>query len=114
MAIKDEVKSHGISALVLTWLPLIPVFMFIGKPLIVDALAEDLTSSVQQQIAPVKSAFITLIDREIRDLTFQVSKMEFAKVNDEEWNAFNEQELTNLKLALSEAKEAKQELKGEV
>lgn len=113
MATKEQLKNHGISSLVLTWLPLIPIFFFIAKPLIVDALAEDLTSSVQQQVAPIKGAFITLIDREIRDLTFQVSKMEFAKENDEEWNAFNEQELTNLKLALAEAKEAKEELKGE-
>ena len=92
----------------LAYLPLIPVFWFIAKPLITDALAEDLTSSVQQQVAPIKGAFVTLLDREIRELTFEISKMEFAKENDEEWSAFNEQELTNMKLALAEAEEAKQ------
>jgi hypothetical protein len=103
-------KKLSVAAL-LAYLPLIPVFWFVAKPLITDALAEDLTSSVQQQVAPIKGAFVTLLDREIRELTFEISKMEFAKENDEEWSAFNEQELTNMKLALAEAEEAKEELK---
>ncbi len=110
---KTEAKNHSISAVILVWLPLIPIFWFVAKPLISDALAEDLTSSVQQQVAPIKGAFVTLLDREGRELTFEISKMEFASENDEDWSAFNEQELTNLKLALEEAKEAREELKDE-
>ena len=111
---KDDLKKQGVSAALLVWLPLIPIFWFVAKPLVSNALAEDITSSAQQAVAPIKGAFVTLLDREIRELTFDISKLEFAKVNDEEWSAFNQQDLTNLKLALEEAKEAKEELKEEL
>ena len=111
---KEELKKQGLASILLMWLPLIPVFWFVAKPLITDALAEDLASSVEQQISPVKGAFVTLLDREIRELKLQVAKFEFRRDNTMDWTDLDAQELANLKIALSEAEEARLELKGEL
>lgn len=107
-------------AAVLAWIPLIPVFWFIVKPILVTAVSEAMASDVAQQIqkeaAPIKGAFSVLILRDISYLRKEIAGMEFVRDNPpaDDWTADDAQDLVELQLELESMREALNELKAEV
>ena len=116
-------KEEGIRisvAAVLSWIPLIPVFWFIVKPILVTAVSEAMASDVAQQIqkeaAPIKGAFSVLILRDISYLRKQIAGMEFLRDNPpaDDWTADDAEDLVELQLELESMQSALHELKAEV
>ena len=107
----DMLKTHGLSAAFLVWLPLVPLFWFVAKPLITDALADDIATSAEEAVKPIKTAFVTLLDREIRELTTEIARLEYRREHGGAWSTLDAQDLTNLRLSLNSAKEARVELR---
>lgn len=107
-------------AAVLSWIPLIPVFWFIVKPILVTAVSEAMASDVAQQIqkeaAPIKGAFSVLILRDISYLRKEIAGMEFRRDNppEEDWAAEDAEDLVDLQLELESMQSALSELRAEV
>jgi len=107
-------------AAVLSWLPLIPVFWFIVKPILVTAVSEAMASDVAQQIqreaAPIKGAFSVLILRDISYLRKEIAGMEFLRDNPpaDDWTADDVEDLVELQLELESMQAALDALKAEV
>ena len=107
-------------AAVLSWIPLIPVFWFIVKPILVTAVSEAMASDVAQQIqkeaAPIKGAFSVLILRDISYLRKQIAGMEFVRDNPpaDDWTADDAEDLVELQLELESMQSALNELNTEV
>ena len=116
---KEEGIRISVAAL-LAWLPLIPVFWFIVKPILVTAVSEAMASDVAQQIqkeaAPIKGAFSVLILRDISYLRKEIAGMEFRRDNPpaEDWTAEDAQDLVDLQLELESMQSALNELRAEV
>ena len=116
---KDEGIRISVAA-VLSWIPLIPVFWFIVKPILVTAVSEAMASDVAQQIqkeaAPIKGAFSVLILRDISYLRKQIAGMEFVRDNPpaDDWTAEDAQDLVELQLELESMRSALNELEAEV
>jgi hypothetical protein len=116
---KDEGIRISVAAL-LSWIPLIPVFWFIVKPILVTAVSEAMASDVAQQIqkeaAPIKGAFSVLILRDISYLRKQIAGMEFLRDNPpaDDWTADDAEDLVELQLELESMQSALHELKAEV
>lgn len=116
---KDEGIRISVAA-VLSWLPLIPVFWFIVKPILVTAVSEAMASDVAQQIqreaAPIKGAFSVLILRDISYLRKEIAGMEFRRDNPpaDDWTADDAESLVELQLELESMRAALNELEAEV
>jgi len=116
---KDQGVRMSITALA-AWLPFIPIFWFILKPILVTAVSEAMASDVAQQIqkeaAPIKGAFSVLILRDISYLRKEIAAMEFRRDNPpvEDWTADDAENLVDLQLELESMRAALNELKAEV
>jgi len=116
---KDQGVRMSITALA-AWLPFIPIFWFILKPILVTAVSEAMASDVAQQIqkeaAPIKGAFSVLILRDISYLRKEIAGMEFRRDNPpaDDWTADDAQDLVELQLELESMRAALNELKAEV
>ena len=107
-------------AAVLAWIPLIPVFWFIVKPILVtgvsEAMASDVAQQIQKEAAPIKNAFSVLILRDISYLRKEIAAMEFRRDNPpvDDWTAQDAQDLVELRLELESMRSALNELEAEV
>jgi len=114
---KEQSKTFGLHTLV-TWVALIPVLWFIGKPLMVatvsEAMAADVKEIVVEQNAPIKSAFTVLLTRDINSLRKEIAALRFRQRNDENWEAIDATYLEDLQIELEALKEAREELNGEI
>jgi hypothetical protein len=116
---KDEGIRISVAAL-LSWIPLIPVFWFIVKPILVtavsEAMASDVAMQIQKEAAPIKGAFSVLILRDISYLRKEIAGMEFRRDNppEEDWAAEDAEDLVDLQLELESMQSALNELRAEV
>ena len=107
-------------AALLSWIPLIPVFWFIVKPILVtavsEAMASDVAMQIQKEAAPIKGAFSVLILRDISYLRKEIAGMEFRRDNppEEDWAAEDAEDLVDLQLELESMQSALTELRAEV
>lgn len=109
-------KEHGIRIGVnqlVTYLTLIPILWFVGQPLIVKALAEDIKQVVQTEVAPINNAFVALLQRDINATRKEIAALRFRQRNEsDEWTAEDAAYLADVEIqldALEEAKDALQE-----
>ena len=116
---KDEGIRISVAA-VLSWLPLIPIFWFIVKPILVtavsEAMASDVAMQIQREAAPIKGAFSVLILRDISYLRKEIAGMEFLRDNPpaDDWTADDAEDLVELQLELESMQAALDALKAEV
>jgi hypothetical protein len=116
---KDEGIRISVAA-VLSWIPLIPVFWFIVKPILVTAVSEamagDVAMQIQKEAAPIKGAFSVLILRDISYLRKEIAGMEFLRDNPpaDDWTADDAEDLVDLQLELESMQSALTELRAEV
>jgi len=115
MAMKKETKERGIRIginQVVTYATLIPIFWFVAQPLLVDALADDIKQTVQQEVAPLNSAFVALLQRDIDQTKKEIAALRFREREDEEWNAEDANTLAEKEISLAALEEAKKALRG--
>lgn len=108
-------KEHGISIgvnQIITYATLIPILWFIGQPIIIDAMAEDIKTVVQQSTEPMQSAFVVLLLRDINALKRDIARDEFRQ-REEDWTAEDSIALADKKIELQALQEALGELQEE-
>jgi phage terminase Nu1 subunit (DNA packaging protein) len=108
-------KEHGISIgvnQIITYATLIPILWFVGQPIIVDAMAEDIKAVVQQSTEPMQNAFTVLLLRDINALKREIAADEFRQ-GQEGWTAADSVRLADKKIELQALQEALGELQEE-
>ena len=112
----EQAKSISLSTLASTvssLVVLVPVLWFIGKPLITDALADDMKQVVQTESVPIKGAFTVLLDRDINALRKEIAALKFRQRQGTDWTADDAEYLADLEIEIEALREAKEELKKE-
>lgn len=114
--ITKEQGVHISIAAVLSWLPLIPVFWFLVKPVLISAVSEAVASDIQEQVskevAPINNAFVALLQRDINATKKEIAAERFRQRSDDTWEQDDAEYLADLEIqldALEEAKAALQE-----
>ncbi|KKL12155.1 hypothetical protein LCGC14_2538580, partial [marine sediment metagenome] len=101
-------KREGIHislAAVLAWIPLIPVFWFIAKPVLIgavsDAVADDIQTQVKAEVKPLNSAFKVLLKNDIDNNRKQIAALEFKRDrHSDNWTEGDASLLIDLKIEL--------------
>ena len=101
--------------MVLSYLPLIPVFWFLVKPILItavsEAVADDIAEQVGHEVAPINSAFKILLQRDIDAKKREIAALEFKKVErNGDWTAEDAEDLIDCKIELESLVAAKEEL----
>ena len=101
--------------MVLSYLPLIPVFWFLVKPIMVEAVsvavADDIQHQVEEGVRPINRAFKILLQRDIDGKKREIAALEFKKVeHNGDWTAEDAEDLINCKIDLESLIAANQEL----
>lgn len=112
---KEEIRERGIRIginQVVTYATLIPLFWFVAQPILVEALAEDIKDTVNQEVkkevAPLNTAFIALLQTNIANTKRKIAQLEYKRDNppDNDWTAQDAEELVNLEIQLASNEEA--------
>ena len=104
---KQSIKDNGITisiATVATWITLLPLLWFIGKPVLVAAVSEALAGEIQEEVkagvAPIGDAFQVLLRLEISHLRKEIAALEFRQRNGDDWTAADAEVLVETELEL--------------
>ncbi len=115
----SQLREHGVSisvATIATWIPLIPLLWFVGKPIMVEsvsaAMAEDVQVTVQKEVAPINNAFVVLIDRDITKIRKEIAGLEFRESRGDNWTSKDASYLADLEIELDALRDAKDKLQG--
>ena len=111
-------KREGIHislAAVLAWIPLIPVFWFLAKPILItavsDAVADDIQQQVKAEVQPLNSAFKVLLQHDINNKRKQIAALVFKQTRyPDDWKETDASILIDLKIELDALQEASKEL----
>ena len=100
---------------VLSYLPLIPVFWFLVKPILVEAVsvavADDVQQQVEEGVKPISSAFKILLMPMIDEKKREIAALEFKKTErNGDWTAEDAQKLVDCEIELEAMIAAKEEL----
>ncbi|KKN27341.1 hypothetical protein LCGC14_0865660 [marine sediment metagenome] len=112
-------KEHGYRmslTVLISYLPLIPVFWLLVKPVLVTAVSEavaaDIQNEVKAQVAPLNQAFIALTKQKISSLRKEIAREEFRKTNNSNWTVEDAEDLVELREDLEAQREALAALRG--
>lgn len=112
-------KEHGYRmslTVLISYLPLIPIFWFLVKPVLINAVsvavADDIHTEVKSQVAPLNQAFIALTRRNISETRKDIARQEFRKSNDPNWTVRDAEILVELREDLEAQREALSALRG--
>jgi len=106
-------------AAVASWIPLLPFLWFVLQPILVtavsDAMADQISMQIKQEVAPIGAAFTVLVKRDIVSLRRRIAEQEFIRDNppDGDWTADDAEDLVDLVLELESSQEALSALQGE-
>ncbi len=105
----SEVRGQGIRIGInqlITYATLIPTLWFIGQPILVNALADDIKVAVQQELAPMNGAFIALLQRDINKVRKEIAALRFRQRRSDNWTSEDALTLTDLEIELEALREA--------
>lgn len=112
MKINGKIKEHCVNisiATIATWISLVPLLWFVGKPIIVSslsaAMADDIQQTVQSQMAPMNGAFVALIQRDINKVKKDIAGLRFRQTH-ADWSAADADYLADLEIELDALKQA--------
>ncbi|WP_455363606.1 hypothetical protein [[Eubacterium] cellulosolvens] len=108
-----DFSLHTLASTVGSLAVLVPVLWFIGKPLIADALAEDIKGTVHQELRPLEASFKVLLDRDISALRKEIAQLKFRQRSGDDWTQDDAEYLAELEIELEALKEAREELVAE-
>lgn len=110
---KQNIKEHGISislATIATWIPLLPLLWFVGKPVLIEAvstaMAEDIQDTVKQEVAPIGDAFEVLLQLNVSNLRKEIAALEFRQRQNQDWTADDAETLIETRLELEAINQA--------
>lgn len=94
---------HILLSVVTSVVLIIPAVWIMMKPLLTEALAEDVRLMVKQEVKPLNAAFTTLIQRDIAEIEQNISDLEFIRdqSTDADWTLEQSRKLTDLERELS-------------
>lgn len=77
-------KIHGetlrtLTSSLVSLVVILPALWFVMKPLISDALAEDIEQTVKQEIQPLNSAFVALLEANVANVRRRISRLEYKR-----------------------------------
>ena len=112
--IKRHVASISISAIV-TWISLAPIFWFLIKPAMKDAVsvavADDIQIQVKAEISPLNSAFKVLLQNQINGLIRTIALLENKRqFKPNEWTTEDVNRLSNSQIDMQGLRAALEEL----
>ncbi len=114
-----NMKEQGIQislAAVISWVPLIPIFWFLVKPILIQSVGEAVASDIQHQVEegvrPINAAFKVLLGQQILNLKKDIATLEFRRDNPptNDWTAEDQLRLVGMESELKSLEEAKEEL----
>jgi hypothetical protein len=97
---------------IITYATLVPILWFVAQPILVNAMASDIKEVVAEQVAPMQSAFIVLLLRDINALKREIARDEFRQ-GTEDWTAEDSVRLADKKIELQALQAALGELQEE-
>ena len=114
-------KEHGYRmslSVLIGYLPLIPVFWFIVKPVLInavsDAVAEDIQSQVKGEVGPINNAFVALLQRDINKIKREIAALEHKhEDSSQEWTELDARILADQEVDLAALTEALSALKDQ-
>lgn len=98
---------------------IVPALWFIVLPILTssvsEALGEEISDQITEEVAPIKGAFNVLLLRDMTNLRREIADLEFRRDNPppDDWTAQDAQELVNLRLELESLQMALNELNRE-
>lgn len=98
-----------------SYVPLIPIFWFLVKPVLIEAVSaavsDDIKAQVEESVQPISSAFKILLQRDIdqkkREIAALKNKRQFHK---DEWTSQDAEDLIDCEIELESLTAAKREL----
>ena len=114
-----DLKDHGVSISISTIVSLaavVGIFWALIKPVMIltvtDAVAEDLSNEVSQQVAPVQNAFKALLRKDINELKKEIAAAEYRERHEpESWTEEDAEQLAEDQIELETLEEAYEALK---
>lgn len=108
---REESLTISLAAIV-AWIPLIPLFWFVLKPLLINSVTEaiggEIRETVQEEVAPMSNAFVVLLRRDTAALRRRIAQMEYKKDHEETegWTMQDAKQLVDLRLQLEASQKA--------
>lgn len=109
---KEQGIRIGINQ-VITYATLLPILWFIGQPILVSALADDIKASVKQEVAPLNAAFVALLQRDVNKVRKDIAALRFRQRRADDWTSDDAIYLADLEIELEALREAKAALEVE-
>jgi hypothetical protein len=117
-AVSEMTKEQGqrmtITAIV-SYLPLIPIFWFIVKPILVnsvsEAMAGEVQQTVQQEVEPIANAFVALLLRDVNATRKEIAALKFRQRRQDDWTEDDAEYLAELEIELEALRDAVNALK---
>jgi hypothetical protein len=106
-----EISVNTIVSVIGSLAVVAPVMWFVGKPLITEALAEDIKKIAQEQAQPLQNSFAVLLTRDINALRKEIAALKFRQQAGTDWTADDANELAELEIELEALRDAREELK---
>ena len=110
--IKEQGIRIGINQII-TYATLMPILWFIGQPILVSALADDIKTAVHQQVAPMSAAFVALLQRDVNKVRKEIAALKFRQRRAYNWTSDDAVYLADLEIELEALREAMAALKVE-
>jgi len=110
MASKQEIKERGIRIgvnQIITYATLVPIFLFVAQPLLIDAMAEDIKQLVAEEVQPISNAFVALLQLEINAARKDIAALKFRERQAEDWTSEDASDLADMEIQLDALEEAK-------
>ena len=94
--------TSGVAVLGILWVFAEPVIV---KSVSV-AMADDINEAVQQQVAPINTAFTVILQNDINNIKREIAALEFRQRRNEDWTSEDAQTLANRKIELKAFEDA--------
>ncbi len=102
---RDQGIRIGISQII-TYATLMPILWFVAQPILVNAMAEDIKLTVQQELAPMNNAFVALLQRDVNKVRKDIAALRFRQRRAEDWDSEDALYLADLEIELEALREA--------
>lgn len=99
---------------IITYATLMPILWFVGQPILVSALADDIKQAVQEQAAPMNNAFAALLQRDVNKVRKEIAALKFRQRRADNWTSQDAIYLADLEIELEALREARDALKVEI
>jgi hypothetical protein len=102
---KEQGIRIGINQII-TYATLVPILWFIGQPILVRAMAQDIKTSVQKEVAPLNAAFSRILQRDVNRVRKEIAALKYRQRQIDDWTAEDAQDLADLQIELESLRSA--------